>query len=383
MKKLLLATAVSAAFAAPATVLAQQARVPTLGQVLDASGLSVNGYIDAGYNWANRNIEAGMANVNTGVPNGGVGGATARVFDNQNNSFNLHQLGLTVAKQPKEGFGGLVNFTVGSDAQVIHSFPEATGQGSSMFDITQGYLSYSQGSLTLIGGKFTTLAGTEVIASTGNTNISRSILFGAIPFTHTGVRASWAPSDTITVYGGLNNGWDQVQDTNRNKTLEVGATFNPVKPLTMTVSGYFGNENTANGVFIPNGERDLINFVINWIASNSLSFGGEFLTFRQDVPGGTTQKYDGLALYVNAMLNQQWRLSGRGEYFDDKQGFHFGTGAAVKYYEGTVTLAYLPTSAVELRTEVRLDKANQNVYVDGGSTSKTLMTFGLQGLYKF
>jgi hypothetical protein len=32
---------------------------------------------------------------------------------------------------------------------------------------------------------------------------------------------------------------------------------------------------------------------------------------------------------------------------------------------------------------VRLDKANQNVYVDGGSTSKTLMTFGLQGLYKF
>ena len=152
----------------------------------------------------------------------------------------------------------------------------------------------------------------------------------------------------------------------------------------MTISGYFGNENTLNSaIAIPNGERDLINFVINWIVSNSLSFGGELLNFRQDVPGGATQKYDGLALYVNAMLNQQWRLSGRGEYFDDKQGFHFGTGAAVKYYEGTVTLAYLPTSAVELRTEVRLDKANQNVYVDGGSTSKTLMTFGLQGLYKF
>jgi len=378
MKKLLLATAVSAAFAAPATVLAQQARVPTLGQVLDASGLTVNGYIDAGYTWANRDIEAGLAGQ-------GPGGATPRVFDNQNNSFNLHQLGLTVAKQPKEGFGGLVNFTVGSDAQVIHSLPEANGPGSSMFDITQGYLSYSQGSLTFIGGKFTTLAGTEVIASTGNMNISRSILFGAIPFTHTGLRASWAPTDTITVYGGLNNGWDQVQDTNRNKTLELGATFNPIKPLTMTVSGYFGNENTLNGaIAIPNGERDLINFVINWIVNNSLSFGGELLTFRQDQPGGATQKYDGLALYANAMLNQQWRLSGRGEYFDDKNGFHFQTPGAVKYYEGTVTLAYLPTSAVELRTEVRMDKANQAVYLDSdGSTSKTLMTFGLQGLYKF
>ena len=381
MKKLLLATAVSAALAAPATVLAQQARVPTLGQVLDASGLTVNGYIDAGYNWANRDIEAGIQN------NGGVGGATPRVFDNQNNSFVLHQIGLTMAKQPKEGFGGLVNVTIGKDAQVIHSFPEdsvasngvAAGGLSSTFDITQGYLSYSQGALTLIGGKFTTLAGTEVIASSGNTNISRSILFGAIPFTHTGVRASWAPSDTITVYGGLNNGWDQLTDQNRQKTLELGATFNPVKPLTMTVSGYFGTENALG----TSGERDLINFVINWIVNNSLSFGGELLTFRQDIPNGTTQKYDGLALYVNAMLNQQWRLSGRGEYFDDKDGFHFGTAQGVKYYEGTVTLAYLPTSAVELRTEVRLDKANQNVYVDGGSTSKTLMTFGLQGLYKF
>jgi hypothetical protein len=92
------------------------------------------------------------------------------------------------------------------------------------------------------------------------------------------------------------------------------------------------------------------------------------------------------------MLNAQWRTSARIEYFDDKNGFHFATfngpgatGGAlgVKYYEGTLTLGYLPTKDVELRTEVRADKADQNVYIDGGSTSKTLMTFGLQALYKF
>ena len=382
MKKLLLATAVSAALAAPATVLAQ-ARTPTLGQVLDASGLSVNGYIDAGYNWANRDLQAGAQG----------NGTALRTFDNQNNSFVLHQLGLTIAKQPKEGFGGLVNFTVGSDAQVIHSFPEPSvanngllGAATSEFDVTQGYLSYSQGALTVIGGKFTTLAGTEVIASTGNNNISRSILFGAIPFTHTGVRASYAPSDTVTIYGGLNNGWDQMQDANRQKTLELGATFNPVKPLTMTLSGYFGNENQGPGGFGtgPNGERDLIDFVLNYIASNSLSFGGEILTFKQDIPGGTSAKYQGLALYGSSMLNQQWRASVRGEYFDDKDGFRYGTTTGVKYYEATLTLAYLPTKDVELRTEVRGDKAKEAVYQDSdGSQKKSLLTFGLQGLYKF
>jgi hypothetical protein len=371
MKKLLIASAVSAAFAAPATALAQQARIPTLGQVLDASGISVNGYIDAQYNWANRNLQTGFSD---------------RVFDSQNNSFGLHQFGLSVAKQPKEGFGGLVNLTVGQDAQVIHSFPELGT--ASTFDLTQAYGSYSSGSLTMIAGKFTTLAGTEVIASTGNTTISRSILFGAIPFTHTGLRASYAPSDTITLYGGLNNGWDQLTDGNRNKTLELGTTLNPVKPLTITVSGYFGVEQaTPPGTQLgvgPQGNRNMIDAVANWIVTNSLSFGGELLYAAQEDTANGTAKWNGFALYGTYMLNSQWRAVLRAEGFDDKQGFHFNTATGTKYSEATLTLSYLPTSSVELRTEVRADRANNSVFVDSdGSASKSLLSFGLQGLYKF
>src|SRR5204863_3867605 len=151
MKKLLIASAVSAAFAAPTLALAQAARAPTLSQVLDASGLNVSGYIDAGYSYANKNV--------------GTGGFTDRVFDSQNNSFALHQFGLQVAKQPSRGFGGVVNITAGTDAQVIHAFPETTAAGASLFDITQAYGQYASGSLTLMAGKFVTLAGNEAIWS--------------------------------------------------------------------------------------------------------------------------------------------------------------------------------------------------------------------------
>src|SRR5947208_12080896 len=116
MKKLLIASAVSAAFAAPTVALAQAARAPTLSQVLDASGLNVSGYIDAGYSYANRNVQTA---------------STTRVFDAQNNSFALHQFGLQVAKQPTRGLGGVVNITAGPDAQVIQAFPDATGAGGS------------------------------------------------------------------------------------------------------------------------------------------------------------------------------------------------------------------------------------------------------------
>ncbi|HEY6239593.1 MAG TPA: outer membrane beta-barrel protein [Burkholderiales bacterium] len=380
MKKLLIASAVSAAFAAPATALAQ-ARVPTLSQVLDASGVSVNGYIDAAYSYANRNIQAAPP-----------AGFSDRVFDSQNNSFDLHQFGLTVAKTPKEGFGGVVNLTIGSDAQVIHSFPETT---ASTFDLTQAYGQYSAGALTLMAGKFTTLAGTEVIASTGNVNFSRSILFGAIPFTHTGVRASYAPSDTVTVYGGLNNGWDQLTDGNRGKTLELGATLNPLKPLTVTVSGYFGQESaSAGGVQTgtgPQGMRNALDAVANYIISNSMSVGAEVLYVSQENTAVGTAKYNGAAGYFTYMLNSRWRAVARAEMFDDKNGFHFntspfatGTATGVKYKEVTLTLSYLPNASIELRGEVRGDRASSSVFVDSdGSAAKSLLTAALQAIYKF
>jgi len=375
MKKLLIASAVSAAFAAPTVALAQAARAPTLSQVLDASGINVSGYIDAGYSYANRNLETGAA--------------PDRVFDMQNNSFALHQFGLTVAKQPTRGFGGVVNITVGSDAQLIHSFPEVT---ASTFDLTQAYGQYASGSLTLMAGKFVTLAGSEVIASTGNMNFTRSILFGAIPFTHTGVRAGYAMSNTVTLYGGINNGWDQLNDANKGKTLELGASIIPIRPLTINVTGYVGKE-SATPPGTPGGavedQRQLLNVVANYTINNRMSAGGELLYVSQDRAVGGAAKYNGLAGYFTYSLNREWRVAARAEMFDDKNGFHFQpaapfTASDTKYKEVTGTLAYLPNSSVELRTELRVDQANNAVFRNSdGTTAKSLQTLGFQGIYKF
>src|SRR6267143_713260 len=378
MKKLLIASAVSAAFAAPTVVLAQAARAPTLSQVLDASGISMNGYLDLGYTRADRNIE------------GGVGGNPARpprVFDNQNNSFDLHQFGLSVSKLPRQGFGGLVNVTVGSDAQVTHSLPEGTGAGTSMFDVTQAYAQYSGGPLTLIAGKFATLQGTEVIWSPSNANISRSILFGAIPFTHTGVRATWALNDTVSLIAGVNNGWDQLTDSNRDKTVELGATLNPIKPLNIAISGYSGKEPSPTAAPTGKGTRTSINATGSYNITDAISVGAELLNVSQDVPVGggatTSQKYTGVAGYGSYTFTRKLRGALRVENFDDKDGLRFGA-VGTKYREVTVTGAYLAADNFEARAELRRDQANNAVFRDyQGALSKTLITIALQGLYKF
>ncbi len=381
MRKSILSLSVTAALAIPAISVAQQAApaapaAPTLDKVLEASGLAVSGYIDIAYQHANKNIEAGFSD---------------RVFDSQNNSFVLHQFALQVAKQPKEGIGGLVNITAGKDAQVIHSFPEGTA-GSSMFDITQGFLQYASGPITGMAGKFTTLHGTEVIWSPTNVNFSRSILFGAVPFTHTGVRASYAPLDTVTLYGGLNNGWDQLTDSNKGKTLELGATLTPIKPLSITVSDYHGQESTtgvSTGPTQQNGSRNSFNLVASYTVMEPLSVGVEYLrvgqkNFSSIASPGTIidAKYSGFAGYVTYTFMPKWRAAVRLESFKDNDGFHFGV-PNTKYKEETLTISNLISDSFELRGEVRHDSADQAIFMDSSSLSKSLTTFAIQALYKF
>ena len=384
---------------APATAPAAKPAIPTLSDILDASGLSITGYIDAGYTSLN---STGYF-VGAGVP--------TRVFDAPNptagkklDSFNLNQASVTISKQPKEGFGGVVNLTAGQDSNVIASFGAGNAGANPYannhnFDVTQAYASYAKGPLTAIAGKFVTLAGAEVINSVSNTNYSRSILFGyAIPFSHTGVRLTYAPSDTISLVAGVNNGWDQVSDSNKDKTIELGFTATPTKVFSLAGS-YYGGKELADGFAAPlnqasNGNRQLVDLVATINATDKLTFILNYDNGRQDnalLVGGPTRgtaKWNGLAAYANYQFNDLWRASFRTEYFNDKDGYRIPVAAGAttgqKWKENTLTLAYIPAKNFEVRGEVRVDTSDQAVFLNSDGTAKSNQpSFGLEALYKF
>src|SRR5712692_10587247 len=217
MKKLIISTALASVVVSSSAYaqVTAPADAPAAAPVAE-SGVDFSGYIDVSYNYLSES-------------NAFTGGTASRVFDLERNGVAVRQFAFTLAKQPKEGFGGLLNVTAGKDADIINAF----GLGFShknKFDLTQAFVQYATGPLTLIGGKFVTLAGAEVINSPANPNFSRSILFGyAIPFTHTGARATYALNDTLNLMLGVNNGWDDFRDTNSAKTLELGLSYAPSK----------------------------------------------------------------------------------------------------------------------------------------------------------
>ena len=415
LKKILMAGMIAAAISAPGIVFAQAAPTPAPPADKPAEkpaedapisilGFDFTGYFDVGYTHLSG---SGTFNTTPAGPGVTVGGPN-RVFDYKRDALKLHQAAFTFAKQPKEGFGGVLNVTLGNDANVIAPYATnpnkgdgcnlATGQTAigtackrDYWDITQAFAQYAKGPVTIIGGKYVTLAGAEVINSTANTNYSRSILFGyAIPFSHTGARVSYAATDTLTLMGGVNQGWDDIKDTNSSKTGELGVLYSPTKTLTLGAQGYAGKERVGGlintGV---EGTRNLIDLVATFNATDKLTFilnydyATQHNTATVTPTGAGKSKWSGWAGYSNYQINEQWRVSLRGEYFDDRDGYR--TGLVQKWKEVTLTLGYSPIKNLDLRAEIRGDRSNVPAFVDSNSitASKSQNSFGVQAIYKF
>lgn len=372
----------------PAQVAIAQTATPDTAKVEPAvahpvwsiGGFDLSGHIDVGYSRLSGSGK--FAN-----------GLNDRVFDFTRNQVVLQAIDLQLAKLPQDGFGGLVDLTIGKDADTIAAYgtiDRTRGPANGVnrrFDVTQAFAHFGSGALSVAVGKFVTNSGAEVIKSASDTNFSRSILFGyAIPFTHTGVRATYKLNDQVTVLGGVNRGWDTFKDTNSDKTIELGALLNPTESVSLAGTFYSGRERVTNyPKSEANGTRNLIDLVGSFKLTEKLTFVAnyDYGTQAGGRADGGQAKWEGLAAYLNYQIADQWRLSLRGEYFDDKDGYR--TGFSQKWKETTLTVAYLPTKNIEVRGEIRGDRSNQSTFLksDGVTTSNTQRSAGLEFLYKF
>jgi len=242
-------SALSLLTAAGAATAADAPPAPSLAAVLESSGITATGY-----------VEAGAEYIST-IP-------SYRVFDVETQRFSLHQAALNWATSRRK-VRRIVNITMGNDAQLIHSAGSNSLGPTAVPSMLHKPRSVRRRSGHVIAGKYVTLAGAEVINSTADTNFSRSLLFGfAIPFGHTGVwRATIAASDMLSFIVGLNNGWINSRPQHA-KDRGSRRCFHKLKPFVLAAQGYFGSEPTAVG----DGQRQLLDVVATFNATDSLSF---------------------------------------------------------------------------------------------------------------
>lgn len=346
-------------------------------------GIKFSGYIDGSYNYLLRSNEF-------------ISGVPDRLNDIEENGFTLHQAAFTVTNNPKEGLGFLVNAFVGRDAFILvpYGFDPDTGIHNLGYDVLQAFLQYNTGNLSILAGQLLSITGFEQVDPTdeiADTNFSRSNLGYGIPGTVLGLRAIYTINNLILT-GGVNNGWDSIRDTSRQKTIEWGLTYNlgdNGSLGSLALQGYSGEQRiedkTSTG---PTGRRSIIDFIAIINATQKLRLVTECYSAMQtksllpeDVIGRA--RWQGIAGYINYRFNEQWGISFRAEDFDDINGYR--TGVAQNWKEATLTLGYIPIKNMEIHLETRRDFSNVNSFLTKNKTAvrNNQQSFGVEASYKF
>ncbi|MCD6039594.1 MAG: putative porin [Gammaproteobacteria bacterium] len=366
-------------------VLGEVAHSPSSSSLLllsppeDPSFFNFSGYLDGSYNYLSRS-------------NRFTSGFYDRINDLAPNGFTLQQAAVTMAKQPTQGSGVLLNLILGRDANNLAPFGMNPNMGIQNvgFTVTQAYLQYAVPAFTVMGGLFDSLAGAENYNPTTDTNFSRSILDGyAEPSTFLGLRGTYAPNSSLSLFVGVNNGWDTIEDTARRVTFELGAIYTMNSQCSFEIQGFNGQQRTMDEALVgPTGIRNALDFVAIYHATEKLTYMANYdygIQNRADLANGKSGKaiWQGIAGYINYQFNERWQSSLRAEIFSDYQGFR--TGVQQTWKEATVTVGYSPLKHLTLRAETRRDFSNVPSFVDknGQGVGNNLQSFALEALYVF
>jgi hypothetical protein len=349
---------------------------PSLSDVLVNSGITAAGYVSASYN-ATFNSTDGSS-----VP----GTVPLHAFDSSANSFELNQAALTLSYQPTSGFGGVVNVISGQDAKYINGV-YSPGSASD-FALTQAFVQYAVGNLTVIGGRFVTMAGEEVIDDSKNANISRSLLFQNLePLVHTGIRATYKINDQFAATLGVNNSaLGSASDVDKHKTVEGNVTFTPSSAITVALTDYYGVDGGSFGT--SNVKTNFADLVASWQVTSALLLAANGDYVHSSTEGGSGSNGEGVALYGSYQVIDPIKVSLRGEYMRIKGGFFvqgidegipgdgegdFTAATQSDVAELTATVDYSAAKNFDVLGEVREDYATSLEFPSGNNT-----TFGAQ-----
>jgi hypothetical protein len=334
--------------------------------------VSVNAFVSASYSY------------NTNRPDSGTN--QLRVFDFDDNSFKVDVAEVVLQKAiSKPGEAGFrIDFEAGSSIpRVSSSYGLLQGQD---VDLQQAFVSWIApvgSGLRLDAGKFVTHFGYEVIDGYDgyNDNATRSFLFGyTIPFTHTGLKASYSFSDQLAGMFEICNGWDVVRDNNSSKSIGLQLTWTPSKAVTVTGNFMTGPER-AN---VNSDPRNLFNVVAQWKLTDLTVFtlDAVYGSEKGAVTPGENASWSGIAGYARLGISDAFAFCLRAEYFNDADGAR--TGTVQKLKEVTVTPEYKVSSHLIFRGDLRVDWSDADVFSKkGGAFTGNQPTILLNGIYLF
>lgn len=391
----------------------KQVEAPAIWKTL---GLKLSGFVDVAYT---HNFNNPNSNLNQ-----------LHIFDTNANAFMPH-LAQVLLERPADaggtaldraGFRTRLNF--GLDSRVTRARTNyQAGTSNDELDFQELYAQYIVpigNGLDVKLGKINTLIGYEVINSYENPNFSRSFMFGlGQAFTTTGLRLSYQFNPIVLASVGVVNGWDNVDDNNKGKTVEWLVALTPHNRFGLSFYGSYGPEQANRAYSVggfptalagdPSAKRLVNGAIVTIKATDKTTVVLEPYYANEEnaslVNPGKNARWNGFAGYLIHDFTDQWSFRFRGEIFEDAGGARTCTGTfdaaggtntcfgatnttpatpvAQTLWENTYTLQYRPVPALITRLEFRYDKSNKNVFQYGNVATNNQETLSFQVVYVF
>lgn len=351
------------------------------------TGLQLGGWLNAGIS------------INPDQPRDHFNGAVG--FSDRANELQFNQLYWFLERDISQdsrqwSWGGRLDFVFGSDA----FYTRAMGDPSDHWDshllhqriygiaLPQAYLDVSipiGRGLRFKIGEFYTLLGNESVMAPDNFFYSRSyaMQFGE-PFSHAGVLANYALSDSVDLTAGAVTGspfagWDGgFQHRLENWGFVGGINVKwPKTASSLALSGSHGSLSEVSGQDV-----NLYSVVFkqtvgeHWHYTLQHDYG-----WTNNVEGNSGAQWYGVVGYLTHEVSRQLGLGLRLEWFRDDDGTRVGlparkptsTGHAANYYAATVGANWKPRPWLNLRPSVRYDISDGWSAFDAGQSERQLL----------
>jgi hypothetical protein len=318
---------------------------------------------------------------------------TGRGFDVRHNEFMLNKAVLKLEK-PTEfnafdwtvGYG--VELLFGQDAE----FTQASGLGlGDQGDLLQAYVEFNVpvgNGLKVLLGKCSTEMGFELTETEQNYNWSAGNQWTFLePFTHTGIRLTYALSDQWEAALLFNNGWDNVRDNNNSQSWMGRLRYSPNDNTSYTFIGFGGPEQGANNHDWRRGVDIVIDHKWNhiWHSALQLDYGAED---GADASGGVAEWW-GVGLWMVYEPSEKWNVAFRGDWVNDIDGARtsetpylapFPPNDGQELISLTLTVNFKPVEELRIAPELRWDHSTLDEAFGGHSDQ---VTIGVGAAYFF
>lgn len=365
------------AFLAPLTLRAQQS--DSAGRKDSSAALppaTISGYVTTSYTWSSHPLGDSII--------------VGRAYGRRQNSFSLNVVNLTVervAPTDRAAAGFHAEAWFGQEAEVVKSVGLNLGPDA---DVWQAYavlnlpVGSPGGHLQLKAGKMATLLGVEQGEDVVNPNLDVSYQDIFLePFTETGVELDAKVNPHWDAELRVSNGWDQVTDVNRSKTVMARVGVTPDANTLVALTGYTGPEQPRNDANQRTG-ADLVasrKLTSATTAQLQLDYGQE----DHATPNGGQARWYAAGLWLAYDVAPIATLALRADYMNDRDGARTSGLLGLPVTDGlrvgglTATLNIRRWEHALLRPEVRFERASLPVF--GSHTGQLTGGVGLSYLF--